>query len=131
LLLEPITSQVLQQLDDWLALVQILIRYSDAFRGFRFDDEDQELLGHLAVGLLRDIAPDARPLAESVLDRIRDLAPDYDELIAKAAYRLERRSSDDRWWVPHDIAAPPSMEPVAQERAGFTREDVERVLTDL
>ena len=65
------------------------------------------------------------------LARIRDLAPDYGYLIAKEAHRLEQRGGDDPWWVPHDISAPPSTEPAGQERAGFTREDVERVLNDL
>lgn len=72
-----------------------------------------------------------RALADSVLGRIRDLAPDYSYLVAKAAYRLQQSSSDDRWWTPLDISAPPSTEPAAQERAGFTREDLERVLNDL
>jgi len=131
LLLEPITLPVLQQLDDWLALVQVLVRYEPALREFRFDDHDQELLGHLAVGLLQEITPDARPLAESVLDRIRDLAPDYSFLVARAADRLEQRSEDKRWWAPHDLPAPPTLEPVSREPTHFTREDVERVLGDL
>lgn len=131
LLLEPITPNVLQQLDDWLALVQVLMRHDPGLHAFRFDDKDQELLGHLAVSLCREIGGDARPLVESVLDRIQELAPDYRQLVAKAEKRLDQPPGDERWWVPHDIPALPSTEPVSQERAGFARDDVDRVLSDL
>lgn len=45
--------------------------------------------------------------------------------------RLKERASDERWWAPQDIDAPPTTEPVTHERIGFTREDVSRVLADL
>ena len=89
------------------------------------------MLGHLAVGLCRNVAPETRPLAQSVLDRIKELAPDSRYLISQAAHRLEQARSDDRWWVPHDIPAPPSTESVAKGRTDFTYADVERVLSDL
>jgi hypothetical protein len=44
---------------------------------------------------------------------------------------LRSKPADERWWVPADIDAPPSTEPVSHERVGFTREDVSRVLADL
>jgi hypothetical protein len=44
---------------------------------------------------------------------------------------LREKSADERWWVPHDLDAPPSTEPVTRERLGFTRDDVDRVLADL
>jgi hypothetical protein len=131
LLLDPITDAVLQQVDDWLALVQVLVRYDPALRTFQFEGDDQELLGQLAVRLCRDVAPQARPLAQSVVDRIEALAPDSRYLILGATRWLTQTTSDDRWWVPHDIAAPPSTEPVARGRADFTHADVERVLSDL
>jgi hypothetical protein len=45
--------------------------------------------------------------------------------------KLQARPADEQWWVPQDIEAPPSTEPVTHERIGFTREDVGRVLADL
>jgi hypothetical protein len=45
--------------------------------------------------------------------------------------RLKAKPPDERWWVPRDIDAPPSTEPVSHERIGFTRQDVDRVLADL
>ena len=36
-----------------------------------------------------------------------------------------------RWWVPEDLAAPPSTEPAAAAVGAFAREDVARVLRDL
>ena len=45
--------------------------------------------------------------------------------------KLQSKPADERWWVPADIDAPPSTEPVSHERIGFTREDVSRVLADL
>jgi hypothetical protein len=36
-----------------------------------------------------------------------------------------------RWWVPEDIPAPPSTEPVTATLSRFNRFDVDRVLRDL
>ncbi len=132
LLIESITPAALQQLDEWLALVQVLVRHDrDALRTLGFDDEDYELLGHLALTLSREIDAEMRPLAESALDRIRELTPEYGHLARRASQRLESTAEDDRWWVPHDISGPPSTEPVSHEQIGFTRQDVSRVLRDL
>jgi hypothetical protein len=45
--------------------------------------------------------------------------------------RLETKPADECGWVPTDIDAPPTTEPVTQESIGFTRHDVQRVLADL
>jgi hypothetical protein len=66
-----------------------------------------------------------------MLRRIRELAPAYRDLARTTLKRLTTKPADERWWTPQDIDAPPSTEPVAHERLGFTREDVERVLADL
>jgi len=39
--------------------------------------------------------------------------------------------SNQRWWIPEDIPIPPSSDPVPTGPTEFTREDVDRVLTDL
>jgi hypothetical protein len=36
-----------------------------------------------------------------------------------------------RWWVPEDLAAPPSTERATAVSTQFNREDVDRVLRDL
>jgi hypothetical protein len=131
LLIEPLTLRVLEQVDQWLALVEVLVRYDPALQEFQFDHRDQELLGHLAVGLSHEVPPDARSVAESVLQRIKTLAPDYRHLVAKARIRLDQPTDDKDWWVPHDIGTPPTTEPVSHERSSFTREHVDRVLSDL
>ena len=128
----PITRSALTQLEEWLALAQILARHDpDALDALRFDANDHELLGHVAVSLSRELADDLKPLAVRVLERIRELAPEYSDLTRTASRRLSAPAEEDRWWVPHDIPAPPSTEPVSHERVGFTRSDVTRVLNDL
>jgi hypothetical protein len=73
-----------------------------------------------------------RPLSEVVLLRIEELVPD----LASGAHgaveiaRLLGEMDRKRWWVPHDIPAPPSTEPVTA-RSDFERDDVQRVLRDL
>ena len=37
----------------------------------------------------------------------------------------------DRWWVPEDIAAPPTTDPITPATALFTREHIHLVLSDL
>jgi hypothetical protein len=75
--------------------------------------------------------PDLKAQAESLLRRIRELSPRYEQLARTTLTWLRERPPDERWWVPHDIDAPPTTERVADEQLGFTREDVERVLADL
>jgi hypothetical protein len=75
--------------------------------------------------------PDGAGLAESLLRRIRELSPRHHGLARTTLMKLQSKPADERWWVPQDIDAPPSREPVSRERIGFTREDVSRVLADL
>jgi hypothetical protein len=132
LFIEGITAGELRALDDWLALAQVLDRHDRAaLARLGFYEHDQQLLAHVAIEAadLRD--DDLRPLAETVLARMRELSPSFGGVADAVLRRLERTSSEQRWWVPKDIAVPPSDEPVGREREGFTREDVGRVLNDL
>ena len=126
-----LSAQDLQRLDDWLALAQILaVHDPDALERLGFN-EDQSLLAHVAVELGEIDDPDLKPVAETLLGRIRELSPVHHGFVRTTLVRLRAKPSDDRWWVPHDIDTPPSKEPVTHERVGFTREDVGRVLADL
>ncbi|MGH2882339.1 MAG: hypothetical protein ACRDPA_06520, partial [Solirubrobacteraceae bacterium] len=71
--------------------------------------------------------------AESLLGQIRELSPRHHvaNLARTTLHKLQSKPVDERWLVPQDIDAPPSWEPVTRELAGFTREDVGRVLADL
>jgi hypothetical protein len=127
-----LTARDLQAFDDWLALAQVLERHDpDVLRRLGFYAYDQQLLAHLAVELGALTDPDLAALAEGLLGRIRSLSPTYGGLARETLTRLKAQPSDERWWVPRDIDAPPSTEPVARERIGFTRDDVDRVLADL
>ena len=123
----------LARADEWLELVQTLARYDPkALRALGFFEQAQELLEHLIDAIERTTDTDKRPLAESVLARIQELVPDHTNiahLLITAAQR--KKASEQRWWVPEDIPAPPSTEPVARGTVEFTREDVDRVLSDL
>jgi hypothetical protein len=71
-------------------------------------------------------------LADSVLSRIREVAPAHSvhaDLVARSS--AAERDESRRWWIPEDISAPPSTEIAAAAASGFTREDVARVLSDL
>jgi hypothetical protein len=127
-----LTARDLQAFDDWLALAQILASHDpDALRRLGFYNHDQQLLAHLTVELGAVGEPGLAALAEGLLRRIRALSPTYGGLARETLTRLKLQPSDERWWVPQDIDAPPSQEPVSRERIGFTREDVSRVLADL
>ena len=99
----------LARADEWLALAQTLLRY--------------------APDTLTD--QDTRPLVESILTRIQELAPGPAYLAAHHALTTIQYDSDQRWWIPEDIPTPPSSDPVRTGPIEFTREDVDRVLTDL
>jgi hypothetical protein len=73
-----------------------------------------------------------RPHVESILKRIEGLVPELAERAenAFAIARLDPGSEATRWFVPHDIEAPPSTERVTAQ-TDFTHHDVERVLSDL
>jgi conflict system STAND superfamily ATPase len=127
-----LTARDLQAFDDWLALAQLLASHDpEALRSLGFYAYDQQLLAHLAVELGAIGEPDLAALAEGLLGRIRALSPTYGGLARETLTRLKTQPSDERWWVPQDIDAPPSREPVSDHRIGFTREDVSRVLADL
>jgi len=124
----------LNRADEWLALAQTLRRYDRAaLTGLGFFAHDQDLLAHLAQTLQRTIDQDTRSMAESVLSRIQELASGLAYVAARDALRTitHQSSSDQEWWIPEDIPAPPSSDPVSPGPIEFTREDVDRVLTDL
>jgi hypothetical protein len=126
------SARDLQTLDEWLALAQILQDHDPAaLARTAFHGDDQQLLAHVSVELGEIADPELRPLAENMLRRIRELAPEYRDLTRTTLKRLTTKPDDQRWWVPQDIEAPPTTEPVAHERLRFTREDVDRVLADL
>jgi hypothetical protein len=136
LLLERPDRAELVRTDEWLALARTLSNYDpEALQSLGFFDRDTDLLGRLIVSLTRTAAADEqlRPLAEAVLSRIEELAPELADRahsareIAQLAQELELR----RWWVPEDIPAPPSFELVAARSTEFGRHDVARVLDDL
>jgi hypothetical protein len=131
-LVEGLTAEDLQTLDEWLALAQILLAHDpDALMQTAFHGDDQQLLAHVSVQLGEVADPRLRPLAGNMLRRIRELAPEYRDLARTTLKRLTTKPDDERWWVPQDIDAPPTTEPVASQQLRFTREDVERVLADL
>jgi hypothetical protein len=133
LLAGGLTARDLQSLDDWLTLAQILAAHDpDALERLGFyEPNPQLLLAHLAVDLGEIADPDLKGLAENLLRRIRELSPQHHGLARTTLMKLQSKTTDERWWVPQDIDSPPSREPVSEERIGFTREDVSRVLADL
>jgi hypothetical protein len=120
--------------DEWLALAQLLARRDPAaLERFGFPEREQGQLEHLvraASRLVREGDDGARDLARSILARICELAPDYAGPLPIGLLRPEDPAAG-RWWVPEDIAAPPSTEPVATRASDFSRDDVARVLSDL
>ncbi|MBV8944448.1 MAG: hypothetical protein JOZ95_03445, partial [Solirubrobacterales bacterium] len=132
LLAADLSATDLQALDDWLALAQVLsIHDRELLRRLGFYERDQQFLAHLTVELGEIADRELRALSESMLRRVRSLSPMYRDLVRTTLTRLQDKPADVRWWVPQDIDAPPSTEPVTQARIGFTREGVDRVLADL
>jgi hypothetical protein len=135
LLLEHPDRDELARTEEWLALAEVLGRYDlVALEEFGFFGPDRELLERLIVTLAGIAADeDLRPVAESVLAQIERVAPDlagqaHSALeIGRLVEGIDRR----RWWVPEDIAAPPSTEPATASATRFNRGDVDRVLRDL
>jgi hypothetical protein len=135
LMLECPDPAELARTEEWLALAGMLFRYDrTALEAFGFFGRDRELLERLIVTLTRTCSEeDLRPVSESVLARIERLVPD---LAAGARSALEigrivEGLGRRRWWVPEDIPAPPSTEPVTTSPGQFNRDDVDRVLRDL
>jgi hypothetical protein len=124
----------LARADEWLALAQTLQAYApDTLADLGFFERDQELLTRLAKTLEGITDQATRFLAESILTRIQELAPGPAYLAARHALTtIEHESSSGRqWWIPEDILAPPSNDPVSLHPAEFNQEDVYRVLSDL
>ena len=69
-----------------------------------------------------------------MLARIERLVP---PILAEGAHsaleigRLVEGLGRRRWWVPEDIPASPSTEPVTASPSQFNRDDVDRVLREL
>jgi hypothetical protein len=136
LLRHPDRSELVRA-DEWLALAQLLLERDRAALdtlGF-YRQPDQDLLGHLVLRLARLAADDEqlRPIAESLLSRVRELVPGLaasaDSAIAIG--QLSEGLTRNRWWVPEDLPAPPSSETVAASERDFKPADVDRVLSDL
>jgi hypothetical protein len=124
----------LARADEWLLLAQTLrVHDPDTLENFGFFERDQELLMRLARTLEAITDQETRPLAESILTRIQELAPGSAYLAARQALSTieHETGSGQQWWVPEDIPTPPSNDRVSSHPAGFNREDVARVLSDL
>ena len=135
LLLEHPDHVELARTEEWLALAEVLRRYDPrALERFGFFSTDQDLLRRLIVALTRTLADeDLRPLTQGVLARIERLVPGLrgDARTAREIGRMVEGLGRGRWWVPEDIAAPPTTEPAAAGASRFHPEDVDRVLRDL
>jgi hypothetical protein len=94
--------------------VQTLYRYDPAaLRALGFFERAQAVLKQLIDAIARTADADMRPLAESVLARIQELAPDHTHLAQLITTTVQQqRAGEQRWWVPEDILAPPSTETV-------------------
>ncbi len=135
LLLEHPDPGELARTEEWLGLAEVLSRYDRPVLGaLDFFGRDRDLLERLIVTLTRACTDEAlRPLCESVLARIERLVPEL-SLEARSAReigRLVEGLGRKQWWVPEDIATPPSTEPAAAAASEFSRRDVDRVLRDL
>jgi hypothetical protein len=124
----------LARTDEWLLLAQTLrVHDPDTLENLGFFERDQELLTRLAKTLDGITDQDSRPLAESILTRIQELAPGSAYLAARHALSTieQEAGGAQQWWVPEDIPSPPSNDPVSSRPVEFDREDVDRVLSDL
>ncbi len=119
--------------DDWLGLAQTLARYDrPLLKSLGFLHRDQPLLTALVACLQRTTAADTRELVASILTRIEEVSPRHSEVAQTALDELERATREaPAWWVPEDLAAPPTTERVTPGPVQFTRADVRRVLADL
>jgi hypothetical protein len=132
---DPPDRDELLRADEWLAVAQILREYDfAALQRLGFFERDGDLLEWLIMNLPRVASARAelRPLSESLLKRIEEVVPLLAER-ARGAFRVAVLAEDfdtGRWWVPHDIATPPSTERVSAQ-SDFSPRDVDRVLRDL
>jgi len=122
----------LARADEWLALAQLLARHDpSALARLGFPGRDVRSLRPLmaaAAELAGTGEEGERDLARSIIARICEVAPDNTGPVPLSWLAGERSTT---WWVPEDIAGPPSTEPAAAAAGGFRREDVARVLSDL
>jgi hypothetical protein len=135
LLMERPNVDEILRADEWLAVAQTLREHDlAALEELGFFVGDWDLLEWLVMSLPTLVAsqPAMRPHVESILKRIEGLVPELAERAenAFAIARLDPGSEATRWFVPHDIEAPPSTERVTAQ-TDFTHHDVERVLSDL
>jgi hypothetical protein len=126
----------LPRTSEWLALAQTLAKYDrHALDALGFPKRDAATLLRVsdATTNLLINAPNRhlRSLAEEVLGRLRDVAPEYATQAGVVNDALEAPTPEDRWWVPEDIPAPPTTDRVTPAPSIFTRDDVARVLGDL
>lgn len=125
MLLERPDREELIRADEWLAVAQLLHEQDPAaLEGLGFHGPDRDLLARLIVTLARATAleEDIKPLAESVLKRIEQLVPVLADS-ARSAITIAGLAEDlaqQRWFVPQDIAAPPSRESSAPQPTSHT-----------
>jgi hypothetical protein len=133
LLLEHPDRLELARVEDWLVLAELLHRHDPAaLEAFDFHARDRDLLARAIATLAKAATdPDLHDLAETVLKRIEALLPELSDGTRSAIEigRFVDGVETSRWWVPEDIATPPTTELVSAK--SFTREDVHRVLSDL
>jgi hypothetical protein len=130
----PLDRSELTRADEWLSLAQTLRDHAPETLGnLGFFKADQETLARLAQALDGTTHQDTRPVVESILTRIKELAIAPAYLTARHALTTlkQESSSDQKWWVPQDIPFPPSDDPVSSRSSEFKPEDVDRVLSDL
>jgi hypothetical protein len=125
----------LRRTDEWLALAQALARYDpQTLEALGFPERESATLARVIDAItqhhIRAPNRDLRSLAEQLLSRLWELAPDYAERLA-GDETVAAPPPEDCWWVPEDIAAPPTTERVTPTAPLFTREDVDLVLKDL
>jgi hypothetical protein len=133
LLLDELDRSELARADEWLSLAQTLSRYDyQALATLGFLDRDQKLVARLIDALATIDDDELRPLAESIVMRIEEVAPDHAYRVHRAIHDVRQSSTRERrWWVPEDISGPPSSERVQPGPVDFTRDDIDRVLNDL
>ena len=136
LLLEHPDRAELARTEEWLELAEMLSRYDlAALEELGFFDRDRESPGapdrhaHVARRPTRTCGPSPRACSpgSSAWSPISPRGRTAHARIGRLVEGLGRR----RWWVPEDIAAPPSTEPATASATEFNRADVDRVLRDL
>jgi hypothetical protein len=129
----PLTRTDLARVEDWLALAELLRRHArDELRRFDFHGRDKYLISD-ALPALADAAshPELHDTAETVLMLIEGMLPEL-RMGTRGAIEIGRSAEGveaGRWWIPDDLARPPSDELLSTEAFGSA--EVHRVLRDL